>query len=131
GTHNVCIYAINNVTGHNPLIGCRTITVVNATPIGAIDVARASGPDTIQLRGWVLDPDTTDPIDIHVYVGSTVTPVRAELPRPDVDTYYAKGADHGYDITIPTKPGTHNVCIYAINNVTGHNPLIGCRTITT
>ncbi|MEP7795259.1 S8 family serine peptidase, partial [Sanguibacter sp. 25GB23B1] len=52
--------------------------VVNATPIGAIDVARASGPDTIQLRGWALDPDTTDPIDIHVYVGSTVTPVRAE-----------------------------------------------------
>ena len=36
----------------------------------------------------------------------------------------------GFTTTFTATPGTHNVCIHALNANAGNNTLLGCRTIT-
>jgi len=131
GTHNVCLYAIDGNGGTNVLLGCRSVTVVNNTPFGSIDLVQASGPNTIDVAGWALDQDVARPINVHVYVdGSAVAAVTAANPRPDVQAVFGFGANHGYGVTVQASPGTHNVCVYAIDATGGTNPLLGCRTVS-
>ena len=135
GRHTVCAYAIDaTLRGPNPQFGCRTVTVptvVNQTPIGSIDVVSAS-TGAITVAGWALDPDTTDPIQAHVYVdGAAVYGAVADGLRTDVGAAYGKGDNHGYTWAFPATPGAHTVCVYAIDaSLRGPNPQLGCRTVT-
>ena len=131
GTHQVCVYAIDSAGGGSPQIGCRPVTVTNTPPIGSVDSVTAAGPGTVQVRGWVLDPDTRDPIRAHVYVdGKGVASIAADQTRADVDRAYGMGAAHGYDTTLRLATGPHEVCVYAIDATGGTNPKVGCRTVT-
>jgi len=133
GRHSVCAYGINvaNGTG-NVLLGCRDVSVPSGDPFGAFDSASplAGG---IQLRGWAVDPDTIDPISVHVYVdGVGQAATLANVARPDVGRAYPSyGALHGFDVSVKSRPGNHNVCVYAINKAGyGTNPFFGCRTVS-
>lgn len=132
GNHSVCVYAINVGPGtFNPLIGCRTVTVAS-TPIGSVEVV-APNADGIRVAGWTLDPDSTGPTDVHVYVdGRVAGGTTAGLSRTDIATAFpGYGDGHGYDVTVPAPIGVHTVCVYAINVGAGAvNPLLACRTIT-
>ncbi|NMM17463.1 MAG: hypothetical protein HHJ14_10110 [Cellulomonas sp.] len=131
GDHSVCLYAIDGNGGTNVLLGCRSVTVVNHTPFGSIDLVQASGPTTIDVAGWALDQDVARSIPVHVYVdGSAVAAVTAANPRPDVQAVFGFGANHGYGVTVQAAPGTHTVCIYAIDATGGTNVLLGCRTVS-
>ncbi|PFG34318.1 S8 family peptidase [Sanguibacter antarcticus] len=104
--------------------------VSNSVPIGVIDAVTTT-TQGLTVRGWALDPDTTSPITVHVYIdGKAVKAVSADGNRPDVDAAYKRGAAHGYSVTLPTTAGTHKVCVYAINATPGSNPLLACRTVT-
>jgi hypothetical protein len=130
GTHSVCVYAINVGAGSNIQLGCKTVTISDE-PSGALDVSEHSG-STILTAGWVIDPNTTSPIDVHLYIdGAFVTAVRADASRPDLLRFYPSfGPNHGYLISVPDRPGNHTVCVYAINVGPGPgNPLIGCKNI--
>lgn len=121
----VCAYAINVGPGTiNPLLGCR---VFSADPFGNFEgVSRLGG--FVSVAGWAIDPDTTGPIPVDVYVnGSIVGRVTAGLSRPDVASVYpAYGAAHGFAVTVPGGAGT--VCVYGINVGPGSsNSLLGCR----
>lgn len=134
GTHRVCLYAINVGAGTtNPEIGCRSITV-GGNPFGSLDDVRFVGNASIAVSGWAIDPDTTEPIDVHVYVGSRGFNLgRASGSRPDVGAVFPLlGADHGFSVSLgDIPPGTHRVCAYGINVADGTtNPLLGCRTVT-
>jgi hypothetical protein len=98
------------------------------TPIGRVDnVVR--GPGVIGVSGWALDPDTIQPIAVHVYVdGHIATATTANQPRGDIAVAYPHyGAAHGFGVNIGVGPGDHNVCSYAINEYNGvGNPLLGC-----
>ena len=91
GLHNVCAYAINVGPGSHVLLGCRSVQVLppHATrPVGSFDTL-ASVNGAINLAGWALDPDTTDPIDVHVYVDGVLaggTP--ANRSRTDVGAVF-------------------------------------------
>src|SRR5690606_14862263 len=88
------------------------------------------GDGTVTVSGWAFDPDTADPIQVHVYVdGKAVRSARADLPRPDVARAYGQGGSSGYRVTATATAGDHEVCVYAINVPTGPNPQIGCRTV--
>lgn len=91
-------------------------------------------PDNrLRVSGWAIDPDTAAPIDVHTYVdGAFAGATRADQPRPDVGNGYpGYGPNHGFNTVIPTTPGTHNVCTYAINVAYGNaNMLLGCRSVT-
>jgi len=131
GVHSVCLYGIDGNGGTNALLACREVSVVNHAPFGVIDVARAAGPDTIEVRGWALDQDVARPINVHVYVdGGAFAALTAANPRPDVQAAFGFGVEHGFDLTFQASPGTHSVCLYAIDATGGPNALLGCRTVS-
>jgi hypothetical protein len=135
GTHTVCVYAIDaNLVGPHTQLGCRSVTVLapNATPPGgSLDQVSAT-TGKISASGWALDPDTADPIAVHVYVDATNTAVVASIARPDVAAAFpGSGAAHGFAVDVAVGRGAHQVCAYAINNLaTAANTLLGCRTVT-
>ncbi|TML13391.1 MAG: SpoIID/LytB domain-containing protein [Actinobacteria bacterium] len=133
GLHNVCVYAINVGPGSHVLVGCRSVQVLppHATrPIGSFDTL-ASVDGSINLAGWALDPDTADPIDVHVYIDGVLaggTP--ANRSRTDVGAVFpAYGARHGFEATFAATPGAHTVCAYAINDGPPDHTLLACRSL--
>src|SRR4029077_12939463 len=70
GQHNGCVYAINNAEGGNPIIGCRTATAQTGDPFGAVD-SIVPGPGSVRMKGWVIDPDATAAVKVHVYIDDT------------------------------------------------------------
>lgn len=127
GPHRVCLTAGAAVDG---ALGCRMVTVPTGSPFGSFDVA-GPVPGAIQAAGWAIDPDTSDPIPVHVYIDSQGTPLVADGSRPDVAAAFpGYGAAHGFWTSLAASPGAHQVCAYGINVGGGGNVLLGCRTVT-
>lgn len=130
GRHRVCVYALNVGGGSaNTELGCASVSV-GGDPIGAVTQA-TTGLETITLNGWAVDPDTKDPIWLHVYLdGAFAAGVRADQPGADLGIFGTFGADHGFGFTIPAANGIHRVCVYALNVLSGaENTEVGCRTV--
>ena len=137
GTHQVCAFAINapSSPGGNTLIGCGDAVVgLGSSPIGALDAVSSTG-ETLHVLGWGADPETTSPIDVHVYVdGVFAVAVPAAGARPDVGAALpGLGDQHGYDAALPMPAvGTHDVCVFGINapGTAGANQLLACRKVS-
>lgn len=120
GLHQACAYGINaaSTAGGNRLLGCRTFSVsMGADPIGSMDGISVI-PAGIRLQGWAIDADTTASITVRVRIdGVSVGVFPAAISRPDVgNAFPGFGSLHGYDVIVPSPgPGTHEVCMYAIN----------------
>ena len=132
GEHRVCVYAINILgTSVNPNTGCKTVDF-STTPKGHLDAVNVE-PDGVVVRGWALDPTTTDAIAVHAYVdGAVVKGFLANNPRPDVGRAYpGYGDDHGFSGFVPVSgAGPHKVCVYAIAATSsGGHPELGCQTV--
>ena len=130
--HNViCAYGINapGTPGSNALLGCRVVNLA-VSPIGALDSASRNG-SSLTTSGWAIDPDTGNPIQVHIYVdGVFQEVVTAGNPRGDIGAAFpAYGANHGFSTTIPVTAARHTVCAYGINasGTPGNNVLLGCR----
>jgi hypothetical protein len=125
---SVCVFAINAGAGPgNPLLGCRTF---DHNPFGSFEQVRRVDAGRLRVSGWAIDPDTPDPVDVHVYVDGVFTgAATADDLRLDVAAVYpAYGADHGFDITFSAGAGARTVCVFAINASSGTgNPALGCR----
>src|SRR5439155_3129225 len=76
--HLVCLFAIDTVQpAPNPLLGC---VGAPGRPFGVVDhVARIA--EGVQVWGWAIDPDTADPIAVHVYVQGVGFALNAEGSR--------------------------------------------------
>lgn len=138
GWSDVCVTAVNNTAvGGNTELGCRRVLVdppppapgANRDPIGNIEAVTATSGG-VTVTGWALDPDTPNPIMVHIYVGSQGYAISAEKARPDVAAAYpGYGAEHGYTEVLPAASGKQQVCVYLINATPGHNPMLGCREV--
>ena len=128
GTKEVCVRAVHRGpdAGARTTLGCGTVT--QPSPVGSIDVVAPVEPGRLRIAGWALDPDTTAPISVHVYIDGVGQAITADLSRPDVAAAYGKGDRHGFDLTVDVAPGRHEVCVYAINVGDGGNVSLGCRT---
>lgn len=106
----------------------RRVVALNA-PFGSVDeIAPSAG--AIRFRGWVIDPRTPDPAQVHIYIGSVGHPFFADRPRGDVGAAYPSyGSNHGFDVTVATSPGVHRVCLYAIPRAAGVNSTLTCRNV--
>jgi SpoIID/LytB domain protein len=131
GNNEVCLFAINvPAPAVNPKFGCRTLEL-KVDPFGNFERA-SGGASDLTVSGWAIDPETAAPISVHVYVdGANVATLTADGTRTDVAAAYpGAGAQHGFSATLPTAPGVHQVCVYAINVLQGGvNPQLGCRTV--
>lgn len=129
GTVEVCAYGINRGVGSNQLLACTTVESYGGSPIGVVDGVTA-GPGTISISGWAIDPDTVDPISVHVYVGAAGHALTADKPRDDVtQSHPLYGTAHGYSATLTSAPGLQNVCAYGINVKIGSNVLLSCTQV--
>lgn len=128
GDHSVCVYAINVHGGtSNPRLSCITVL---GHPVGVIDNVSHLKAGTLEVRGWAIDPDTTGPIDVHVYVDNRGAGIqRASLVRRDLAEAFVYGPNHGFSMVLSAAPGLHNVCVYAINVGSGHHSQLGCRDV--
>lgn len=102
-------------------------------PFGSFDWAGAS-VGAVDVSGWAIDPDTNDPIEVHVYVdGQGVAALRADQPRADVaGAVPGYGDRHGFSARIGRiGGGNHTVCVFAINRppLGSDNPVLGCRSV--
>ncbi|MFT4260675.1 hypothetical protein [Microbacterium sp.] len=131
GRNNVCVYAINDGKGGNPLLGCKVVTVGGNDPIGVLDSVTAK-KGGISVAGWAYDRDSAASISVHVYVdGKAAAAVTADQGRPDVAAAIAgAGAYRGFTASVSASAGAHRVCVYAINDGSGTNPLLACRDVT-
>lgn len=126
GTHRLCIYAINvNGGSKNTELGCREATV-GGSPVGP-PPSTSSGPQELTVSGWAVDPDTTSPMWVHIYVdGRFAAGAYADQERSDMNVYHTFGSNHGYSATVTAGSGWHNVCVYGINVLSGANSELGC-----
>lgn len=137
GEHQVCLYAINALAGTaNTTLGCRSVTVPH-NPFGNLEAVAPEAPTSpaslVVVRGWAIDPDTTAPVAVHVYVdGVGAGVLTADQDRPDVAAAFpGAGAAHGFAGSVPAVGhGNHTVCLYAINAGAGSaNTTLGCRVV--
>lgn len=132
GTHQVCAYAINlGAGGANPQLGCRSVTL-GGPPYGAQEQTSAPAAASVRVTGWTIDPDTTGPISVQVYVDRVLKgSVVADDPRADIGTSHpGYGTAHGFDVTVPAPGGSRLVCAYAQNTLSGGvNTRLGCATV--
>jgi hypothetical protein len=131
GPSTVCVFGINvGAGGTNPQLGCKTVNVPGGPPIGAVDTVTVAG-GVLTVTGWAIDPDTASSIPVHGYVNDGWgTAATADTVRADVaKAYPGYGDKHGFQITLPARPGANTVCVYGINTGYGSvNPSLGCRT---
>jgi hypothetical protein len=132
GSHQVCVSALDVGPGADTQLGCQSVSEPTGAPFGSLDQV-VPGDNQLTVAGWAADPDTIDPIPVHVYVDGVGAATTASLPRPDVGAAMpAYGDDHGYSATIGgLTPGSHTACTYAINaGPSAGNTTLGCRTVT-
>jgi subtilisin family serine protease len=112
-------------------LGCRTTREATGSPVGSLDTVDGA-PGRITVAGWALDPDTGEPVTVHVYVdGAFAGATRTATPRADVGAFFAGWGDaHGYLVDVPADRGARTVCAYAIDVGVGDNALLGCRSAT-
>ncbi len=129
GPHQVCLFAVNSAAGSNRAMGCQTVVVQAGSPVGKVgDIS--SAPGSLSLWGWALDPDTIDPLQIHVSIDNSWAVLTANAPNPTVGSFYpAYSANHGFGAVVPASPGAHRVCVYAINVASGTNTNLECRVV--
>ena len=131
GTSTVCAYGINVRSGYNALISCVQVKRPSGPPFGNFESASVNPDGGVILGGWAIDPDTTGPVPLHVYLnGQWGGSFTAGGNRADVGAAYpAYGPDHGFQIPLTVAPGRTEACVFAIDEGSAGNPLLGCKTI--
>jgi hypothetical protein len=107
------------------------------TPTGHFDdlsMNVTANKKSLRVSGWVVDrADTSKPTEAHVYITApdgtrTGYAVLANGARPDVQSVFGFGSNHGFDQMFGiTAPGTYNVCVFAIGILA--KPEIGCKPL--
>jgi GH25 family lysozyme M1 (1,4-beta-N-acetylmuramidase) len=134
GTHSVCLYAIDtSVPNLHTDLGCRSLTLTPNLPVGWFDSARVGSDGTLTVAGWAFDPDTpTAASHVDAYVdGRFGQSITANGSRPDIgNAFPAAGSNHGFTATTQVAPGTHSVCLYAIDTYFPNlHTDLGCRSV--
>ena len=129
GANSICAVATNVGNGDNKILGCRSLIVPGGPPSGFLEVVSRQG-SSIAVSGWSIDPDTTDPVEMHIYVNGVNNVALASRFRADIGVAFPSyGASHGFTRSIDAPAGPATVCVYAINVGLGSNALLGCRSV--
>jgi hypothetical protein len=111
--------------------------VLGGMPAGHLDGASGDVLNgwfgTTTVAGWAIDPDTTNSVDVHVYVdGVGAGAMKANKPRADIAQLFAgyDASPHGFTAPVPVVYGRREICAYGINVGGGNNALLSCIVAT-
>src|SRR4051812_11637744 len=93
-------------------------------PVGYLDLAVPSGSTGITVQGWAADPDDlTLPLTVQTSLdGAPAGQVLTAVSRPDVVNAIGTGPTPGFAMTLAAAPGSHTVCVTAVNVAAGGDP---------
>ena len=131
GVLTLCLVATGG-RGQDVGIGCRAATAIHA-PLGSLDLARQSGPGTIEASGWALDPDAADALTVELTIdGAVAASVTTNVERSDVTRVYpGYPGPRGWTVSVSGVPaGSRRVCAIARDASGDPDQTIGCRTIS-
>ena len=86
-------------------------------------------PGGARVAGWALDPDTTASVDIHVYVDGALARIDTRRRAPQRRQHALQRLRQPRTGSISRSrwaPAVATICVYAINQGPGPNPLLGC-----
>jgi hypothetical protein len=134
GSHTVCLVGVNLGAGTNSAPLCRTLVVPTGSPFGVIDTTSAT-PGSINVAGWMLDPDTASAISVSVSLdGVTQPPVLANGVKSGLGAAFpGYGDNHDYTVSIVGSfalGSHHQICVAGINVAGGTDSSPLCRTVT-
>ncbi|WP_022881569.1 hypothetical protein [Gryllotalpicola ginsengisoli] len=133
GTHQICVTGLNVGGGKDTPLGCKTVTVTDTSPVGAITSAQLRPGGTLHVEGWMVDPDTSAALTVRTSidgVAQKTTFVANRASTAAAAAYPALGSAHGFSVDLPsTEAGERTVCVSGDNVGAGSNRRIGCATI--
>ncbi|MEO5832619.1 MAG: CAP domain-containing protein, partial [Nakamurella sp.] len=137
GEHTLCtsvagIRATQVVTD----LGCKTVTVAAAAPVGGLDTVTSPDRRSVVVTGWASDPDqptlaSTVVVAITNRLGTTRTTLSAEGAYT-IALAAGLGQSHGFSGLVPlTADGTNTVCATAVSRSSATVTTdLGCRDVT-
>ncbi|MBO9556662.1 SpoIID/LytB domain-containing protein [Cellulomonas sp.] len=129
GSREVCAQAVDTPTGVATSLGCRTVSVPGGPPFGNWEVATAV-PGGVEIKGWMIDPDTTASGYVWVSVDGAGHPVPVRSTRADVAAAHpGYGSGRGFVQLVSAPPGRRTVCVTAVNVANGSDRPFGCRVV--
>ncbi|WIB59081.1 hypothetical protein DEJ13_11505 [Curtobacterium sp. MCLR17_007] len=133
GSHQVCAWGINAGAGSNAQFQCADFTIEGGNPVGVIDQV-SNAIDTVSVRGWAIDPDTTAAVTVRVQIdGVTKATWTANATKTGLNAAKPGFGDaHQYSGTITgVAPGNHQLCVVATNAAgSGSDATLGCQSFT-
>lgn len=130
--HGICVWVPNTVGGGDDrLLGCKNLVVSDPNPRGNLDVVTSLAARTIDVGGWVFDPNSAGSAEVAITVdGQFAKRMAADGYRPDVGKAYRRNPSTGFATQLAAVPGTHQVCVGVFNIGYGQDRLLGCRNVT-
>jgi hypothetical protein len=120
GAREVCVYG--NWGPVSRLISCKTVDVPRGQ--GSFDSLTAV-PGGLMASGWFADRTTPERSWLWVNVDGKGGPYGANSTRSWLPNLLPGiGAGNGFDLRLPARQGSHEVCVY------GADKLVGCKTAT-
>jgi len=118
GTQTVTVYGKDLSTGGWVKIASKSVTQPTGYPWLAIDEVSSKSPGALRVRGWAIDPDTTDTVRVHLYLdGQALASIGADQTKTGLNAARpGYGDDHAFLYERSgLSAGTHKLCFIAIN----------------
>jgi hypothetical protein len=116
GSYDITVTAENDRGGLGMTLFSSAVFRRTGVSYGEVELYDADAPGGVRVKGWAIDPDTTEPLDITVKVGDSRSTIAADLRRDDIAARFAgTGTSHGFDAVVPMAPGAATVCVYSMN----------------
>ena len=137
GTHTVCASVAGVRTADVVTdLGCKTVTVAPAAPLGAFDTVGTPDRRSVSMTGWAADPDaptvaSTVSVTVSNGAGTTTTTLDAGIDYP-ADLGSGLGRAHAFNATLPlTADGVNTVCVTSISRSDAAVKTdLGCKDVT-
>lgn len=130
GPHTVCVRGRDFEPGQDALLDCRVVEVPPHVPGGVLESVGSTRSGKLELTGWALDLESTEPVKVTVAVGRRRYTVTADRRRDDIAALYpGYGANHGFAISAAADPGEQPYCVHAVNLAGGSDGRLACGTV--
>ncbi|MCB1256309.1 MAG: N-acetylmuramoyl-L-alanine amidase [Microthrixaceae bacterium] len=131
GSHTVCVKGRDFDPGQDTLLDCKIVTVPAHTPGGVVETIGSSRAGKLDVTGWALDLESTNPVKVTVTVGKRTYTVTADRRRDDIAAKYpGYGSNHGFEMTVTADGGEQPYCVTATNIGGGSNGHLACGTVS-